>query len=350
VGRSREAEAHQGIEEDAMHQHSRTTELGSGRPSAAEVAELLRAAASAPSSHNSQPWRLRWHDGAVEVHGDPTRLLRAADPDGRELRLACGAALTNVRLAVRAQGRRAHTQLMPDPDERWFLGRVRPGGPLPPSGWETELSAVIQRRRTDRHPFSGAAVPPELRDHLTRAAWREQCRLVLVDGREERRQLRELAAEAHRRQQADPAFVAEWEQWIGPAARVDDGVPHAQARSAPPPDGAWRLRDFAGAVPGDARAAPTEAAFEEEPTIAVVASYDDTALAHVQAGQAMQQVLLTATARGLAASFVAPPVEVTDVRAQVRALLGGVLWPQAVLRLGRGRPVRKPPRRRDPGG
>src|SRR3954453_19221739 len=95
---------------------------GNGAPSAIEVEELLRAGERAPSSHNSQPWRLRWHDDAVEIHGDPARLLPAADPDGRELRLACGAALANVRLAVRAQGRRAHTQLMPDPADPWFLG------------------------------------------------------------------------------------------------------------------------------------------------------------------------------------------------------------------------------------
>jgi hypothetical protein len=62
----------------------------------------------------------------------------------------------------------------------------------------------------------------------------------------------------------------------------------------------------------------------------------------------MQQVLLTATARGLGASFVAPPMEWSATRREVRALLGGVLWPQVVLRLGRGRPVHPPPRR-EPG-
>jgi nitroreductase len=324
------------------------TTRGDGPPSSAEVAELLRAAASAPSSHNSQPWRLRWRDGAVEVHGDPERQLPAADPDGRELRLACGAALVNVRLVVRAQGRRAHTQLLPDLEDRWFLGRVRPGAPLPPAAWESDLAAAVHRRHTDRHPFSGRPIAAVLRDHLARAARRERCRLVLVDRPGDRRRLRELAAEAHRRQQADPAFMAEWGNWIGHPSRVDDGLPHAHARCAPRPDGAWRLRDYAGVVAGVDRVAHVEEPAEEEPTIAVVASYDDTPLAHVQAGQAMQQVLLTATARGLGASFVAPPMEWPATRREVRALLGGVLWPQVVLRLGRGRPVHPPPRR-EPG-
>jgi hypothetical protein len=59
----------------------------------------------------------------------------------------------------------------------------------------------------------------------------------------------------------------------------------------------------------------------------------------------MQQVLLTATARGVGASFIAPPVELPDVRTEVRSLLGGVMWPQVVLRLGRGRPTYPTPRR-----
>jgi nitroreductase len=322
-----------------------TATRGTGSPSPEEVADLLRAGASAPSSHNAQPWRLCWADGAVEVHGEPARLLPAADPEGRELRVACGAALANVRLAVRAQGRRAHTQLMPDPDDPWFLGRVRPGGPLQPSGWETDLAAAVAHRRTDRHPFRGRPLSAALREQLVRAAWREQCRLVLVDGPEERRRLRDLAAEAHRRQQADPAFLAEWQRWIGDGARVDDGVPPAQARHEPRPDGAWRLRDFAGHVTDGDRDGDVEDPAEEEPLIAVVASYGDSPLAHVRAGQAMQHVLLTATARGIAASFVAPPLEIPAIRTRVRALLGGVLWPQVVLRLGRGRPVHPTPRR-----
>jgi hypothetical protein len=63
------------------------------------------------------------------------------------------------------------------------------------------------------------------------------------------------------------------------------------------------------------------------------------------AGQAMQQVLLTATVEGLTTSFLTQPVEVDYTRAAIRDLIGGSLHPQTVLRLGYGYPAATTPRR-----
>src|SRR4051812_4686331 len=48
-------------------------------------ADLFRAATAgirAPSMHNSQPWRFRLRDGAIEVLADPARQLAVADSTG----------------------------------------------------------------------------------------------------------------------------------------------------------------------------------------------------------------------------------------------------------------------------
>jgi hypothetical protein len=58
----------------------------------------------APSLFNTQPWRFRLCPDRIEVHPDLGRRLIAHDPEDRELRIACGAALFNLRLAVHAQG------------------------------------------------------------------------------------------------------------------------------------------------------------------------------------------------------------------------------------------------------
>ena len=90
---------------------------------------------------------------------------------------------------------------------------------------------------------------------------------------------------------------------------------------------------------------PRATDFESEPFIAVLTTPTDGPRAQVQAGQALQRVLLTATALGLTASFLSQPIEVAEQRRQLRRLLAGDRQPQAILRLGFGRAVTTTPRR-----
>ena len=66
--------------------------------------QVVSAAGKAPSLFNTQPWRFRLCPDRIEVHADLGRRLLAHDPEDRELRIACGAALFNLRLAVHAHG------------------------------------------------------------------------------------------------------------------------------------------------------------------------------------------------------------------------------------------------------
>jgi hypothetical protein len=72
---------------------------------------------------------------------------------------------------------------------------------------------------------------------------------------------------------------------------------------------------------------------------------EDDAPSWFVAGQAMQRVLLRATAAGLSASYFSQAVEVAPVRARLRTALGERAWPQLLFRLGHGVPVRATPRR-----
>jgi hypothetical protein len=77
----------------------------------------------------------------------------------------------------------------------------------------------------------------------------------------------------------------------------------------------------------------------------VLCSYYEGRMAGLQAGQAMQRVLLTANTLGLSASFMSEPVEVPGIHAELRRALGGSLVPQTVLRVGFGSAVAATPRR-----
>jgi hypothetical protein len=116
--------------------------------------------------------------------------------------------------------------------------------------------------------------------------------------------LRTLVLRAEHLQTADPAFRAELATW--------------SARSA------WT----GGQEP-----------IEEEPLMALLTSHLAGTVAEVQVGQALQRVLLTATAAGLATSLLRQVVEVPQTREELRRAFGGARPPQAVLRIGWPRAV-----------
>ncbi|WP_187406084.1 hypothetical protein [Microbispora triticiradicis] len=97
------------------------------------VRRLVAATGQAPSVLNTQPWRLRAvRSEFAELLADPDRRLRVSDPRGRSLHVSCGAALFNLRLALRTDGHRPLVWLLPNTaaEPRLLAAvRVSPDGP-----------------------------------------------------------------------------------------------------------------------------------------------------------------------------------------------------------------------------
>jgi hypothetical protein len=100
------------------------------------------------------------------------------------------------------------------------------------------------------------------------------------------------------------------------------------------------VRDF---VPGGHLAAGY-AWFEENPRLAVLSTAGGMPADWIRAGQSLQRVLLTATARQVAATPLTQPLETADAWL-VRDMRERSEQPQMILRLGYGLPVPGTPRR-----
>jgi nitroreductase len=295
------------------------------------VAECLLAATAAPSLHNSQPWLFRPHRGSIDVYADPTRQLAVLDPIGREMYLSVAAAVFNLRVAMARHGRVPLLRLRPRRMAPNLLARVVPGPPTVASPTVLALARAIDRRRSNRWPFMDLAVPADVLVELVVAAAAEGAVLGPV-APEVRARVLALARDAERQWCAAPAYREELAAWIREQPNCDDGLPPYAVgpRSA---DDALPVRDFSLT-----RGEPQRwESFEATPTIAVLYG-GDTPGQWLRAGQALQRVLLTATARGLATSLLTQPLEIPELRERLADPATG--WPaQAIIRVGYPRRV-----------
>jgi hypothetical protein len=90
---------------------------------------------------------------------------------------------------------------------------------------------------------------------------------------------------------------------------------------------------------------PAHRDYERDPLLAVLSVAGDWPVDQVEAGQALQRVLLTATDVGRAPSMFSQPIEVVGVREQLRRLVGRQAPSQMLLRFGYATSV-SPSRRR----
>jgi hypothetical protein len=312
-------------------------DLRNGRPGPL-LRDCLSAATMAPSIHNTQPWLFRPHDGTIDVLADRRRHLKAIDPDRRALYVSIGAALLNLQVALRAQGRVSRLLLLPDPEQPDLCATVDIGQQVPVGPSVRALHAAIPRRHSNRRPFAPVPVPGSDLRALVAAAMAEDNSLLILDP-VARHEVLEVVRAADRQQRSDSRYRTELAAWTSPIPGQADGVP--REAFGPRPDTArLPLRDL-GLVHGAHR---RSARFEPAPTIAVLYSRGDGPAAWLRTGMALQRVLLTATARGLSTTLLTQPIEVPSLRGHLVAPHEPRVA-QAVLRLGYARPVAGTPRR-----
>jgi len=310
---------------------------------------VVTAAVWAPSVHNTQPWRFTASGQQLSLYADIERRLQVADPDGREMMISCGAALFTARLALRSLGYLPETQVLPDPGQPLLVARVRWARRAARTEFEQRLFGQVRRRRTHRGGFDPVPLPRGLLAALRDSAARygAMLRIIADDGR--RAALAAAVQAAGRVQRLDSARARELARWApAPGSARADGVPPAgyPARDEhTSPD--FPGRDFAHGHGWGLPPLSTASLFRSAGVVALLTTADDRPPDWINAGQALQRILLTASTLGVAAALHTQPMEVDWLRESIRTQLSDGANPQLVLRFGAviqaADSVRRPP-------
>lgn len=295
-------------------------------PDGSTIRAALTLATRAPSVHNTQPWRWLVGENSIHLYSNPDLHLPSTDPDSRDLMLSCGIALNHCVVAFAALGWQAKVHRFPNCADQNHLAAIELE---PNSATEVDLALAeaIAQRRTDRRQYDSRPVPTT--DIMSMGA-RAARMGVMLRAVEELGHLRDLVAQAAARHANSYDYCSELATWSGRHAS-HAGVP---ARNAPRLNPAAPLPNRAFAGPALSEPSETRPVADNAVVVALGTSDDDN-LAQLRAGEATSLVLLSATALGFATCPITEPLEIAEIRDEVRAdIFGTDGFPQMLFRIG----------------
>jgi hypothetical protein len=249
--------------------------------------------------------------------------------------ISCGAALFTARLALRAAGYVPAAQILPDPARPLLVARLSWRRGPAPAEYERRLYAQVRQRRSHRGGFTPLPVAPELLALLQEAARRYGAVLRLITDEGTRFALAEVVQDAERALRLDGAHIRERTAWTSPPGSArDDGVP-ATAYPARPERTCphFPSPDFARGR-GWGHPPLSIVTGRSAGAVCLLETSSGKPADWVGAGQALQRILLTSTAWGMAVALHSQPFELGWGHEPVRSRAEDRSCPQVLLRIG----------------
>jgi nitroreductase len=297
------------------------------------VRDLIVAATSAASSHNTQPWMFHSQGKRLTILPDISRRCPAVDRDDHHLYASLGCAAENLVWAARAAGLQALVS--------WDPARSAAVIELDATTAEdSPLARAIPARQCSRSMYDGAHLSLDELRQLEVAGQGSGVSMRLITDRRQMERIGEYVAAGNTAQFADPHWRHELQGWVrfnaSDARRLGDGLygPAMGNPAVPRWVGGLFMR-LGFSAPKQNR--KDVAQIRSSGAVAVFVSELNDPRSWMEAGRCYERMALQATALDIRSAFINQPVEVPALRAQFADYLGlGARRPDLVVRLGHG--------------
>lgn len=130
------------------------------QPDDTPIVAALRFGVTAPSAHNTQPWRVELvSDTEAQLFFDPDRMLPETDPPGRQVHISHGTFAEMAAIAATSLGYRADLDILPEGEMTIPEFGTKPTATIrltEDAGLETDqLFAQVRQRRSSRLAHEG---------------------------------------------------------------------------------------------------------------------------------------------------------------------------------------------------
>jgi hypothetical protein len=290
------------------------------------LARTVALACRAPSYQNSQPWHWVADCEGLHLFLDPTRVVET-DHNKRQALISCGAVLDHLRVALAADGWKAHIDRFPDPDNLEHLASIGFTEMAAVTEEQRRRAEAIATRRTDRLPF-GLVADWAGFETVLRSKLEENAASVDVVSAADRYELAQATKLTDALRLYDAYYWTGLERWTAPF-EWSEGIPYDSLVSA----AESQRVDVGRTLPVSHHAERRKAVPIDLSTILVISAHDDARRDTLDSGETLSTVLLEATMAGLATCTLTHLTELSTTRHLVEEVTGRPL-PQMLVRIG----------------
>ena len=302
--------------------------------SSANFEFLVAQAVKAPSGHNTQPWKFRQNESAVEVYPDFDRRLPVVDPDDRELFVSLGCAVENLCLAAQTKGYKSAVSVGDTGVVTVSLAEEAGVKPSP-------LFNQIDTRQTNRSVYNSEEIALDVLKKL-QSIRSEKGISVHYYARQTKQfnDIEQYVLQGNTNQMQKEAFKAELKSWMRFNKKHQDqtldGLSYAVFGAPNVPR--WMAEPIMSmAINTRTQNKADREKIDSASHLVLFTTRENSRREWVNLGRTLQRFLLTATELGIAHAYLNQPNEQPEIAAEMAKTLDlDGEYPTVLLRVGYG--------------